>query len=100
MGPFAGVEQAHTRNAVALSQPGLTEFVNVACELALEVSSLVLREGLLCGELVEHLCQADKSCRSLCLVSHLAQTADCVACCLCIIAVAQTARFGLPNSFE
>ena len=74
--------------------------IDVTGELALEVGSLVLGDGLLGSEAVEHGRNLDVNSLSFSLVSHCTKFAHGVAGILCIITVAEAAALRLTNSLK
>lgn len=77
-----------------------TELVDHEGELALEIRSLVLRDHMLAGDTVKKRAYALVLGFSLSLIGYLTEITDSVACCLGIIAIAQTTNFSLANSFQ
>ena len=71
---------------------------NVACQFALQVGSLVLRDGVLGSEAVEHSNYLGVESECFFLGNELAQLTNGVAGCLGIVAVAQTAAFSLADT--
>ena len=75
------------------------ELVDVERQLALEVGSLVLGDGLLCGHTVEHSDNLGVSFLGGSLVGHSAETTHGVAGGLCVVTVAKATAFGLADTF-
>lgn len=76
------------------------ELIDHAGELALKIRSLVLRNHMLAGDTVKKRTYTLVLGLGLSLIGYFTKIADSVACCLGIIAIAQTTYFRLANSFQ
>lgn len=74
------------------------KFGNVLCEFALEVGGFVFADSFFAGQTVEDSYHFGVESESFGLVGELTQLTNGVARCLGIVAVAQTAGFGLADA--
>ena len=78
---------------------GLSELLDITCELGFQVRSLILVNEVCLGELVEHLLHSGELLLGLSLLGSSTELADSCTHSLCVVAIVKTSLLLLTDSF-